>query len=508
MSAVRLAKVGLKIPKRIERGPTDILKALASTVKYVPATPNAYLQDDPYLLPTRTSQKNQFQFAKASGKDTARFLLNRHPEIFFRDDSEPKILAYLPDEEFREDMDLTIEDLIWCLDNNDVSNGLIAYHSLMKKEVKLDKETLLKFFEMICFTNEKKTIGKIEAELLCLYPNDHSLVDMSWKEKGLASKIFNEFKDELDPERMYSTMIAGLSRFNQHTSARQVYDDFKTVHPGKGLYPIAYNSLLDSVINLHSDQQAYEVSIADILEHMEANSVAPDLGVFNSILKCYRRFRGNREATNRAFKLINDMRSLNIEPSFFTFECLISLISRDRMSNNKLEMIGSLLDYINQVELNVMKDPRDIDFLKNVMYVCVVRENSYNLAKKLHKIYMMNPNFFAHSSSKQEYMDRFFRSMITSDKIENTLEFYKTYVPSDYRPSPDTYDCLADALDLYGVDEETVLSIGKDTIKYGLSGRMKNDAIFKKIPAYEEAVRENQDRKYKQSVKGSPSERL
>lgn len=502
MSAARLAKAGIRIPKRIERGPTDILKALASTVKYVPTAPDPHLQDDPYLLPSRAGQKNQFYFAKASGRNTARFLLNRHPEIFFRDQSEPKVLAFLPDEEFKDDMNLTEEDLVWCLDNNDVSNAVIAYHSLIKKGVKLNDENFLRFFEMLCFTNEKKTLGPIEAELVSLNMNDRDLVDMSWNDKGLANKLFSEFKEDLDPQRMYSAMIAGLVKFNQHTTAKQVYDDFKNNHPGQGLYPVAYSSLLDSITILYSDQQAYQEAIDDIVGHMEANSVAPDLKVFNSILKCYRRFRVNREFVQNAYKLINDMKTLDIEPSLFTYECLIYIISRDRGSPNKLEVIEGLLDYINNANILEAKEPRDMNIFKELIHVCLVRENSYNLAKKVHKLYLKKPHFFPHTMSRQEYLERFFRGVIASDKIENTLEFYDANVPANFRPSPDAYDALADALDLYEVDEETKMRIGQDIINFGLADRLKNDGIFRKMPAYESALKEHQDRRERLSERG------
>lgn len=55
------------IPKRIPRGPTDILQALASTVKIDPTAPHYKYHDDPYLIPMSNIGKRTFAMAQEAG---------------------------------------------------------------------------------------------------------------------------------------------------------------------------------------------------------------------------------------------------------------------------------------------------------------------------------------------------------------------------------------------------------------------------------------------------------
>lgn len=488
-TATRLAQFGIKVPKRIERGPTDILKALASTVRYIPSEPTPYLQDDPFLLPARNYLQTQYYFSKNSGKSTARFLLNRHPEIFYRDHSEPKILAFHPDEEFKEDMDLSEDDLIWCIDNNDVNNGKIAYDSLMKKNIKIHDETLLRWFEMICYTNEKNPLTPIEAELASVVPSEKHLVDTSWNEKGLASKIFAEIKDKLDPPRVYSTMIAGLGRFNQHEAAKQVFEDFKNNHPDQGLYPVAYRSLFAILPRLHSSKKSCLEDIDNIVNHMEAHSVAPDLEIFNKLIRCHATFRIEKESIQDILKYINDMQSLGIEPSLGTFAGLLNIMSRDRYGLPHAELMNQLLDYcLAKKDMLEVRDPSDIKFFVQAIAV-FVKMNNYSLAKKLHKLYMKGPNLFSNIGTRRYYLDSYFKLMITSDSLKNTIEFYDMNVPMNFQPSTLTYDLLVDTLDLYEASEDLITRLGLDIVTFGMAERLKSDAIFKKIPAYSQALK-------------------
>lgn len=58
----------INIPKRIPRGPTDILQALASTVKSDPTAAHYKYHDDPYLIPMSNIGKRTFAMAQEAGK--------------------------------------------------------------------------------------------------------------------------------------------------------------------------------------------------------------------------------------------------------------------------------------------------------------------------------------------------------------------------------------------------------------------------------------------------------
>lgn len=57
----------------LKRGPTDILKALASTVKEDVTGFHHKFHDDPWLLPTTYAQKQNNALSKEAGRQAARY---------------------------------------------------------------------------------------------------------------------------------------------------------------------------------------------------------------------------------------------------------------------------------------------------------------------------------------------------------------------------------------------------------------------------------------------------
>jgi pentatricopeptide repeat domain-containing protein 3 len=452
MSAIKLAKTAIKIPKRIERGPTDILKALASTVKHVPSEPDQLLQDDPYLLPIRPALRNIYSLSRLSGKNAAKFILNKHPELFHRDISEPKVRSFMPPEEYRDDMEFDENDLKWCIDNNDPINGIIAYNNLVKNKVALSNETILQFFELLCYTNEEKMLDQLDLERhYLLRETERQLVDQTWKTTGLVSKIFDQIKKDVDPVRVYSAMIAGLSKFNEHATAKQIFEDFKESHPDAPLCEEAYNGLLNSVPNLNSSVESAHQAVENIVQHMESHSVMPDVRIFNSILSTYKRFFCDEETVKRSLSLLNDMRAIGVEPSLFTYSSLFAILARNRGSKYTRETIGDLLDYIcnNDSILYELRDDRDLEFLVTSMRIFTNQLYNLNYANKLHKIYLKRPTLFRHVAARGNYLNNYFRLIVTSGSIEDTINFYNNYAPMNFRPTEDNYEALNEALDLY-----------------------------------------------------------
>lgn len=56
------------IPKRIHRGPTDILYALSATVGNDPTAAHYKYHDDPFLIPMSNQGKRTFALAQEAGR--------------------------------------------------------------------------------------------------------------------------------------------------------------------------------------------------------------------------------------------------------------------------------------------------------------------------------------------------------------------------------------------------------------------------------------------------------
>lgn len=81
-STVCAAEEKIVLPKPIKRGPTDILYALAATVKRDPTAPHFKYIDDPYLIPKSQMAKVNYTLALESGRKAAHFVKSEHPHLF------------------------------------------------------------------------------------------------------------------------------------------------------------------------------------------------------------------------------------------------------------------------------------------------------------------------------------------------------------------------------------------------------------------------------------------
>lgn len=70
------------LPKRIKRGPTDVLRALAATVGRDSTAAHYKYHDDPFLIPYSTNDKSGFALAQEAGRKTAQWIKREHGSYF------------------------------------------------------------------------------------------------------------------------------------------------------------------------------------------------------------------------------------------------------------------------------------------------------------------------------------------------------------------------------------------------------------------------------------------
>lgn len=70
------------IPKKINRGPTDLLYTLSKTVGRDPTASHYKYHDDPYLMPTSLFHRDQYALSYESGKQTAQWIKKEHAILF------------------------------------------------------------------------------------------------------------------------------------------------------------------------------------------------------------------------------------------------------------------------------------------------------------------------------------------------------------------------------------------------------------------------------------------
>lgn len=108
----------ISIPYKIKRSPTDLLKALSNTVKIEANSYKYTMIDDTSLLTASPNDLRRIMLAKASGIKAARFMIQKYPQAFMKDECEPHVKDFYPNKEFtEEELKYPSENLVYSLMN-------------------------------------------------------------------------------------------------------------------------------------------------------------------------------------------------------------------------------------------------------------------------------------------------------------------------------------------------------------------------------------------------------
>lgn len=148
------------IPKRIPREPTDILRALESTIDRDPTAPHYKYHDDPFLIPTSNMGKRTYALAKEAGRKAAHWVRQEHADLFQHREADPPINIYFPKMIYNEKSDVTEDDLKNVINNMQVSDAEIVYKLLKEKNIEISKDMLQDLLELFCFTNCENVLSE------------------------------------------------------------------------------------------------------------------------------------------------------------------------------------------------------------------------------------------------------------------------------------------------------------------------------------------------------------
>lgn len=146
------------IPTEIPRGPTDILRALESTLGRDPTAAHYKYHDDPYLIPMSNVGKRTFAMAREAGRKAAFWVREQNPHLFNHNEADPVIEKFLPRVVYNDQSDVTEEDLKKVIEDVQVSDAIFIYNLLKKKGLSISKETEQSLLEFLCYLNSEDTL--------------------------------------------------------------------------------------------------------------------------------------------------------------------------------------------------------------------------------------------------------------------------------------------------------------------------------------------------------------
>lgn len=143
----------IEIPKRIPRGPTDILRALESTVGRDPTAAHYKYHDDPYLIPFSSNGKRIFAMSQEAGRKAAHWIRREHADLFQHKEADPMIEAFVPPMIYTENSEVAVTDLQKLINTAQVSDAVLVYKLLKQKGNDVTPELEQGILELVCYQN-------------------------------------------------------------------------------------------------------------------------------------------------------------------------------------------------------------------------------------------------------------------------------------------------------------------------------------------------------------------
>ncbi|XP_035228130.1 protein PTCD3 homolog, mitochondrial-like, partial [Stegodyphus dumicola] len=431
------------VPYKIKRGPTDLLKALASTISKDYTAPQYKYEDDPYFIPISNVTKRSFALSKESGKKAARYFLENYSDVFKCNKSDPHIKAFDPPVIYMEDDAVTVETLKDCIKDFDVKNCITVYQNLKKKEICVSQEIKQDLLELLCFYNDiPPPSDDYYEERFYARPNEKQ--SEKWNAKGMAEMLFQEMEKD---GKAYSAIIAGASKFRNAVRAETLYEEMRSKEL-KGTVE-AYNGLLTVVPLLQEGGDTRWEYAMHILSHMSSDGVKPNLHTMNALLATLSRSTRWNKCRAAALKVLAEMKNLKIDLSLGTYHYILMIFYGDEPKIP--DVIYEVMNQVRGQEFTI-RHPNDVNFFATAMEMCWKAVCDKELAYQLHNLleYKNNCKLLGNALSEAQYFKCFFRLLSETEDMDKVMEVYEKYVPNTYTPEPSVTFSLLQAIHFSG----------------------------------------------------------
>lgn len=440
-------KTRIEIPTRIERSPTAVLEALASTLERDFTAAHYKFHDDPFLTPMSNLAKRTYALSKESGRMAARYFLEKYPHLFYRDDAEPKIPRFSYSDSFTDATQVDESDLINCIACRQVANAVQVFQNCKSQKVTLSQEALQALLEMLCFNNSMEGPDTDFLEQSWYKQReDRSEKKKTWNDGASAEEVFQSMPEKT-PQAI-NTMICGLGRFNAAEKAFKMYEDAR----GNNILldTNTYNYILKAVSFLRGSGDSQWELILDILRDMSVTNTSPNLGTLNEILDTLSRLGTWRHAKNMALRTMAEMRGLGVEPSIGSYALILKIFSNDRTGGAAPHVLHDIMDQLEEKDI-VIRHPKDVIFFASAMATANEPLADLDLAFRVHKLLLKGDNYKLIGDAVKEstYFQNLMRLLCTSETMNGIRDFYVKYVPSMYTPEPGVMAQLINAAEFH-----------------------------------------------------------
>ncbi|XP_055637958.1 protein PTCD3 homolog, mitochondrial [Toxorhynchites rutilus septentrionalis] len=442
------------IPRRIERGPTDILNALSSTVGSDPTAAHYKYHDDPFLFPLTNVNKRMYAMAQEAGRKAAAWIRQENAKLFQHKEADPPVAAFVPTMIYTEESQVEETDLRKLIENVDVQDAILVYKLLKKNNIEVSEELRQSLMELLCFFNHEETLEEeyIEERWFQQGVTEKNRQRRTWKDLNLAEQIFHDI-EEKKPEH-YAALIRGMAKYYQIEKVWALYQE--TIEKQILLDTTTFNSILQIVSFLKEKYDERWSAVCDLLTTMKTQGLKPNVGTLNVILHTISTIRGHNHPRNYALKTLAEFKKLGIEPSLASWYYMLLIFCRERGPTSHI-----LHDIMNEIENKEfqIQDPKDTFFFVTAMDVCQNHLHDKDLAKRVDKLLHFKDNYDLIGDSYKEsiYYRHYFSVLCSSEPLEVFMETYNLLVPNVYIPEPSVMEGILRSIEMNGAVEQLPL---------------------------------------------------
>eukprot|EP00106_Octopus_bimaculoides_P002443 XP_014769885.1 PREDICTED: protein PTCD3 homolog, mitochondrial-like [Octopus bimaculoides] len=437
------------IPKRIKRGPTDILEALSQTVGKDYTAPAYRYIDDPYLIPTSTYAKS-FMPHVEKGFDKA------------------------PANE---------STLLECVKLRKVTSAMSVYGKILDEGATVSSDAFQQLLDLLCIYNcQNVDVPSTPEEYFYQRDLDSSRnqksIKNTWKLDGMAEKIFNDMKEKT-PEA-YCSLIQGAAKvivklifsvFPEYSSEFDLLFWVHKVQEESCVSLSAYNSLLHVAVYYGDTYPMKWNLILNLLKDMKSLNLQPTLATFNAVLNSLSRMTRFGKCRTIAHDVLTEMKNCGIEPSLASWSMFINIIYFN--DNVESRVIYEIMDYLKDKEMT-LQHPADIHFF------CFIQIKDLQLAYKIDEFLHSGSNykFLGDAFKEGIYYSFFFRLICQFETLEKIMYYYDLFTPNMWTPNTLALSDLLNAIKLHD-GQEHLPRIWSDLVMFQFTRGEETGTIFK-----------------------------
>ncbi|KAF4517193.1 hypothetical protein B566_EDAN005625 [Ephemera danica] len=452
---VAKSKEEIVIPPRIERGPTDILRALSSTVSRDITAPHYKYHDDPFLIPSSNIGKRTFALAKESGRKAAQWIHQQHGNLFDTTLAQPPIPALMPRVVYKEDTPVSEAELNQLVRDGRVEDAITVMQLLEKQQVDVSLASRQSLLELLCFHNcEEPVANDLVEERWFRQGHRRERQRKTWRDGGYAEQLFASIQTELEGKeesqaamkKSKCALIRGMNKYGQVDRAWELYQGLKSA--GEKLDCGTFDTLLKATGFLKDGYEERWQLIEDLLKEMAAQKVTPGLGTLNAVLEVCSTMGNWRQTRSLALRCLAEFKQAGVAPSLASYYFLLTIYCRERGPTSNI--LEEIMNELEGKDLSI-RDTKDTFFFVTAMDVCRNHLGDPGLARRLHSLLLLHNNYDLIGDSYKEsiYYRHFFTVICTLEPLESFMQVYNKYVPHVYIPEPSVMEEIVRSVELH-----------------------------------------------------------